>query len=199
LSAAFNLIGTLEPFLLQPRMHAVSLGPEFDVDARIGKTSRLLMAINWSQRPRTAVVDMTPYVVPGGDTVICYRGHGSESSVELLPLPANGQIATTFQPGEFVAWVVTGPIPPAVRLVLPREMTITGPLELLAEASSPAKIKQVEFFVNGKSVGVSESAPFKAVWDGETTLKGEWHGLKAVATDDAGHTSEARAMVRVAP
>jgi len=208
LSAAFNLIGTLEPYLLQPRMHAVSLGGDFSVDARRSKASRLLMAINWSQRPRTAVVDMTPYVVPGADTIICYRGHGGESFVELLP--AAGQITVTFQPGEFVALLVKAPnakesegrgniVPPAVRLVLPREMTITGPLELFAEASGPAEIKQVEFFVNGKSVGVSEKAPFKATWDGETTLKGEWHGIKAVATDAVGHTSEARAMVRVAP
>ncbi|MCL2701678.1 MAG: Ig-like domain-containing protein [Phycisphaerae bacterium] len=202
LSAAFNLIGTLEPYLLQPKMHAVALGPDFDVDARLGKASRLLMAINWSQRPRTTVVDVTPYVFPGAETVICYRGHGGDSSVELLPLPAGRQIKLTFQPGEFVALVLKGPIPPAVRLVLPREMTITGPLELLAEASGVTgakEIKQVEFFVNGKSIGAAKEAPFKATWDGKTTLPGEWHGLKAVATDTAGLTSEARAMVRVAP
>jgi len=205
MSAAFNLIGTLEPYLLQPRANGVAIGPDFDTDARRGKDSNLLMAINWSQRPRTAIVDMSPYAIPGADTIICYRGHGSESSVTLLPLPADGQITMTFQPGEFVALVVKNPkaenhvVPPAVRLTLPREMTVTGPLELSAEANSPAGIKQVEFFVNGKSVGVSEEAPFKATWDGETTLKGQWHGLKAVATDAAGHTSESRAMVRVAP
>ncbi len=46
ISAAYNLLGVLEPYLLQPRDNAVYPGAEFSTGARRGKDSRLLMVLN---------------------------------------------------------------------------------------------------------------------------------------------------------
>ncbi len=143
---------------------------------------------------------MAPYRLPGVKTLLRYHVLGASTWVDTLPDAA--QDTLTFQPGEFVAWLATAPaggdVPPAVRLVLPYEPTITGPITLHADAHAAHGLKQVEFFVNGKSIGTATKAPYTITWDAVTPLKGEWHGIKAVATDLAGHTSEARAMVRVA-
>ncbi len=160
------------------------------------------MAINWSQAPRSVNVDLTPYLLFGVEKIERYRVLGGASSVDLLPAAPRDSL--TFQPGEFVAWLVRAPgktgdtVPPAVRLALPYEPTISGPLTLRAEVQDNHVLKQVEFFVNGRSIGVTTKAPYAITWDGVSALKGEWHGLKAVATDAAGNRSEARAMVCVA-
>jgi len=203
LSAAYNVLARLEPYLLQPQTNAVAVGPDFSVGARQGAESRLYMALNWSQQPRTVTVDLTPYQIASAKTIIRYHVLGASSHVAQMPNTAHDTV--TFQPGEFVAWVITPPgknidtVPPAVRLVLPNEPTIAGPYTLRAEARDDRALKQVEFFVNAKSLGVVTKAPYTVNWDGATTLRGEWHGLKAVATDLAGNQSEARAMVRVTP
>jgi hypothetical protein len=206
LAAAYTVLGRLEPWLLQPPMHAVALGADFSVGARGGKNGRLLLAIQWSQRSRTVTVDLTPYRLPGVKRIERYRVRGGSSSVEVLPEGPRDTV--TFEPGEFVAWLVRTPrrephlrqpdlVPPAVRLVLPYEPTVAGPLTLRAEARDDRRLQQVEFFVNGESLGIVTKPPYVLTWDGATTLPGEWHGLKAVATDAAGNQSEARAMARV--
>jgi chitinase len=130
-----------------------------------------------------------------------YRVQGATSSVDIIS--NTGGDTVTFQPGEFVAWLIKVPdkksdtVPPAVKLILPYEPTIIGPLTIRAEAKDNKKIKQVEFFVNAKSIGVDTTAPYSIIWDGKTALKDEWLGLKAVATDTAGNQSEARAMIKV--
>ncbi len=204
IAAAYNCIGRLEPWLLQPPVSAVALGQDFSVGARRGRNGCLLMAINWSQVPRTVTVDLAPYRLPGVKWLERCRVHGGSSSVEVMRGAA--QDTLTFEPGEFVAWLIRAPtpdgkadrLPPAVRLVLPEEPTIAGPLTLRAEAQDDRRLAQVEFFVNARSLGVCAKRPYQAEWDGKTTLPGEWHGVKAVATDAAGNRSEARAMVRVA-
>ena len=203
LSAAFNMISHLEPYILQPQTSAVALGKEFSVGARRSKDHRLLMAINWSQKPRTVSVNLAPYLLDGVATIERYHVRGGLSSVELLPVAAEDTL--TFAPGEFVAWLVRVPVkdkdsvPPAVKLVMPFEPTITGPFTLRVEARDDKELKQVEFFVNAKSLGVVTEAPYELKWDAETALLGEWHGVKVVATDAAGNSSDARAMMRVAP
>ncbi len=196
LSAAFNLLARLEPYLLQPRTDAIALGADFSTGARRGGDSRLLMAINWSQAPRKANVDLTPYLLPGVQWIERYRVLGGTSSVDVLA--AAPQDALTFRPGEFVAWLARAPgkagdaAPPAVRLAMPYEPTISGPWTLHAETNDNGARTRVEFFVNGKLIGAATKAPYAITWDGVTALKGEWHSLKAVAVDAAGNQSEAR-------
>lgn len=201
LSAAYNLINKGEPYLLQPQANAIALGPDFSVGARRGPNSRLLMAINWAQAPRTVSIDLTPYHLAGAKWLERYHVLGATSWVEVLPNAWKDTI--TFAPGEFVAWLERTAdtkqdiIPPAVRLFLPEAATITGPITLRADAHSHQGIKQVEFFLNGKSLGSAVKAPYAVPWDAVTTLKNEWHGVKAVATDTAGNQSEARSIIRV--
>src|ERR1700730_611274 len=46
MSAAFNLIKTLEPYLLQPQSNALDLGPTVYAGAKDGSNGRLFIAIN---------------------------------------------------------------------------------------------------------------------------------------------------------
>ena len=201
LSAAYNTLGKLEPYLLQTQMNAISLGDEFSVGARQSKDSRLLMAINWSQMPRTIKIDLSPYQLKGVKTIEIYRVLGGTSSVELIPVAKDYTV--TFEAGEFIAWLFREPqkekdsVPPEVKLLFPYEAIINGPVTLRATAKDDVKMKEVEFFANGKSLGIVEKAPYELQWTAETDLLGEWHGLKAVATDSSGNKSEARAMVQV--
>jgi hypothetical protein len=201
ISAAYNILGKLEPYLLQPQTNAISLGTDFSTGARNSADSRLLMAINWSQEPRTVTVDLSPYQLPGVKKIMRHRVLGATSSVDMLS--SANQDTITFQPGEFIAWLGKVPakkgdsVSPAVRLAIPYEPTITGPMTIRAEAKDDKKLKQVEFFVNGKSIGIATKSPYEIKWDAATPFKGEWHGLKAVATDAVGNQSEARAMVKV--
>jgi hypothetical protein len=197
LAAAYTTLATLEPHLLQPQADAPALGPDFTTAARRGPNGNLFMALNWSQESRTPLVPL------GKSTarVVRYHVRGGSAWVNYTTSQA---APVTFAPGEFMAWLITpagktDTTPPAVRLVLPYEPTIAGPLTLTADAGDDKGLKQVEFFVNGTSIGVATRAPYTVTWDAATPLKGEWHGVKAVATDTAGNTSEARAMVRVAP
>src|SRR5262249_11248188 len=61
LSAAYNLIGQLEPDLLQPMASAVDAGPGFLTGARAGTESRTLIVVRDSDVAGTANIDLTPY------------------------------------------------------------------------------------------------------------------------------------------
>ncbi len=109
------------------------LGVGLHDSARRGAGSRLLMAINWSQAPRSVNVDLTPYLLFGVEKIERYRVLGGASSVDLLPAAPRDSL--TFQPGEFVAWLVRAPgktgdtVPPAVRLALPYEANHQRPTD----------------------------------------------------------------------
>jgi hypothetical protein len=107
MAAAFNLIKTLEPHLLQPPMSAPDLGPTITTGARQGPRSRLLMAVNCSESRPTAVVDMEPYRYPGARTVTRYRVLGSRTVTERRPVETTARIA--LEPGESIVWLFEPP------------------------------------------------------------------------------------------
>jgi PKD repeat protein len=73
---------------------------------------------------------------------------------------------------------------PSVTLDAPTIAVEGSPITLSSSASdSDGAITQVEFFVNGVSVGADASAPYSVVW---TAALGTDQAITAVATDDSG-------------
>jgi hypothetical protein len=101
MSAAFNLIKTIEPYLLQPMMNAEDLGPTIVTGVRSGTNSRLFMALNSLDISQTVAVDLTPY--KQGATLDRYRVVGGQSSHVSMSVANSDSV--TLAPGETVVWV----------------------------------------------------------------------------------------------
>jgi len=85
--------------------------------------------------------------------------------------------------------------PPSVNMIAPLAGTIAyfegRTISLGADASdSDGSIAQVEFFLNGSSLGVDTTAPYSLTWE---VLEGS-HMLSAAATDDTGITTASGAV-----
>ncbi|OJT26163.1 hypothetical protein BO221_10105 [Archangium sp. Cb G35] len=81
--------------------------------------------------------------------------------------------------------------PPSVSLLnLPPTGAAIGDwtYTISAEASDDSGVSQVEFFVDGASLGIATAPPYSAPWDGRTAASGE-HTLTAVATDIHGNAA----------
>jgi hypothetical protein len=74
----------------------------------------------------------------------------------------------------FTACVRTGDTtPPQVELLAPTSgAALSGSVTLSATASDDVGVSRVEFFANGRSVGVDGTAPYELVWDSGTASNG---------------------------
>jgi hypothetical protein len=202
MAAAFNLLKTLEPDLLQPSLNAVDVGPNIVTGARQGKAGRLLLAINFNERPETVRVDLTPYRYDKGPAMVRYRLLGAALATETTP---NGPADTlTLAPGETVAWVCRPPLspqglPPTVRILgPPTGATVAGKVAISVNAADDTRIDRVECTVDGKTVGALVGGPYLFTWDATDAASGAWHGIVVTAYDADNNASQARALVRVA-
>ena len=66
----------------------------------------------------------------------------------------------------------------------------SGNVPITADASDDVGVTQVEFFVDGASIGVDTIAPYAVSWD-STTLTDGSHTMDASATDSASNTNDA--------
>jgi hypothetical protein len=88
-------------------------------------------------------------------------------------------------------------VPPTVALATPAEgATVTGTVLVAATAGDDHGVAQVEFFVDGASIGVATTAPYEGTWN-TTTYADGMHAVKAVATDTIGQTAEDASTVTV--
>lgn len=80
--------------------------------------------------------------------------------------------------------------PPSVNVTDPGEgATVSGgAVPVAATAADDNGVTQVEFFVDGSSIGVDTTAPYGATWDSSTVADGA-HVVSATATDTIGQTS----------
>ena len=91
--------------------------------------------------------------------------------------------------------VYNPPIPPVdnapvVALTAPLAgQTLAGMVQLAANATDDKGVVQVEFFVEGVSVGIDDTAPYSMMWDSTGTLFGD-RTIEAVATDTADQTDD---------
>jgi hypothetical protein len=65
MSAAFNLIGNLEPFIIQPNMQAELISPWVYSGAKTGPAGNMLTLVSISEVSEPVTVDLTPYALDG--------------------------------------------------------------------------------------------------------------------------------------
>ncbi|MDY6892457.1 MAG: S8 family serine peptidase [Chloroflexota bacterium] len=95
----------------------------------------------------------------------------------------------------------TGPddTPPSVTIANPSDgATVSGTVPVIANASDDNGVTQVEFFINGSSIGVDSNGldGWSASWDTTDVADGS-HTVSATVTDTAGQTSSDAVFVNV--
>ena len=87
--------------------------------------------------------------------------------------------------------------PPTVSLTNPTDgSTVSGTVNVTADASDDNGVTQVQFFVDGASLFVDDTAPYAASWDTTGYSEGN-HTVSAAATDTAGQTATSSVSVTV--
>jgi chitodextrinase len=93
----------------------------------------------------------------------------------------------------------TSPSTPTVNITLPADnATVTGTVQLTAEATSSVGVSKVEFYLNGTLIGTDATAPYTATWNTTTASNGQ-HTLKVVVydTQDPSVTAEDTVTVTI--
>lgn len=89
-------------------------------------------------------------------------------------------------------------LPPTVSIDSPNNgATVSGQVDFTAAANDDLGVTQVEFFINGTSIGVDSEAPYAAAWDSTATADGSY-SVSAVATDTTGQTGSDSINITVA-
>ena len=101
LGAGFNLIHTLEPYILQPMSQAVDLGPYIVTGAHSGPSGNMLVAVNVLEMPQTVKVDLSSYA--NGAAATRYRLLSDKTTSQNLGAVTSDQI--TLSPSEVVVYV----------------------------------------------------------------------------------------------
>ena len=87
--------------------------------------------------------------------------------------------------------------PPTMSITNPTNgATVSGTVSVTADAGDDNGVTQVEFFVDGGSVGVDTSAPYAVSWDSTGVGDGS-HTISATATDSIGQTGSDAISVTV--
>ncbi len=106
MSAAFNLIQTLSPHLMQERIDALDLGPDFTTAARQSPDSRLFLAVSGLATPQTLTLDLSPYVYPKG-TITRHILRGEHLQTDTFP--STDSLVQNFSPGATVVYLFQPP------------------------------------------------------------------------------------------
>ncbi len=123
----------------------------------------------WPDQPTTS------YVTAKVDEVAVYGGALSAARVAAHYTASGNNIPDTQAP--------------AVSLTAPADgATVTGTVAISANATDDKAVAQVEFFVDGVSVGVDSLAPYSVSWNTALSTPGV-HVLTAVAKDTANKTT----------
>ncbi|MBM7113601.1 PHB depolymerase family esterase [Archangium primigenium] len=104
------------------------------------------------------------------------------------------KICSTWHVARFFGLDNSDTTAPSVALTAPGSGTsVSGTVKLTASASDNVGVAQVEFLVDGASVGIDTAAPYEAAWNSATAANGA-HTLLARATDTAGNTTPSSAV-----
>lgn len=127
------------------------------------------------------------------------------SSTRTLANPI-GEVLTRFgaqviQPADLSSCTNEGSVdsPPSVTITNPSEgATVSETVAVTADATDDGDVTQVEFFVDGSSIGVDSDGNdgWSASWDTTSELEGS-HDVSATATDDVGQTASDTVTVTV--
>ncbi len=139
----------------------------------------------------THTLDMNQHFVP----LSFSRNAGSLS----IDIPSSANLAP---PGYYMLFLVNGAgvpavapfvqiktvvtTPPSVDVTSPAAGSVSGSLTLAATASGSGGIRDVQFTIDGSSVGPRiTSSPYTTTWDSTTVANGT-HTVRAIATDNGG-------------
>jgi hypothetical protein len=87
--------------------------------------------------------------------------------------------------------------PPTVSITAPAGgTTVSGRVDITADASDDNGVTQVEFFVDGATIGVDETAPYSVQWDSAAVSDGG-HTISATATDTTGQPASDSVTVTI--
>jgi len=75
--------------------------------------------------------------------------------------------------------------PEQSQIFAPKDVDEAYPIETKIYSSSSSKIKQVEFYIDGKSIGIIENAPYKINWK-PLGYSGGKHNIMVIARDTEG-------------
>ncbi|WP_434383595.1 extracellular catalytic domain type 1 short-chain-length polyhydroxyalkanoate depolymerase [Melittangium boletus] len=104
------------------------------------------------------------------------------------------KICSTWHVARFFGLDNSDTTAPSVALTAPGSgASVSGTVKLTASASDNVGVAQVEFLVDGASVGIDTAAPYEAAWNSATAANGA-HTLLARATDTAGNTTPSSAV-----
>ena len=103
MSLSFNLAKRVEEYLVAPIMHAPDLGSSIFTGARSGPAGKLVIAVNWTEVPQTAVLDYTPYQT-GSNRTSRYRLAYNALIPATIPGATTAETVVV-QPGEVIVWV----------------------------------------------------------------------------------------------
>ena len=86
--------------------------------------------------------------------------------------------------------------PPVLAITNPLSgQTVSGTVSFTVIANDDFGVSEVEFFVNGESIGSDSIEDYQLEWDTSTLENGSQHTLSATATDGAGHTTIAQPVL----
>ncbi|WP_291415636.1 ThuA domain-containing protein [Actinophytocola sp.] len=130
----------------------------------------------------TTYVDVPVSVADPGETFTLYAVFPGAGERRVNFIEADGKgISPTSKPKV----AVTAPTPD--------DDLEPGTIEVTADASDAENtVTQVEFFVDGASIGVDDAAPYTAAWD---VAQEKRYQLTAVATNDKGASTTSRIVV----
>jgi choice-of-anchor B domain-containing protein len=100
-------------------------------------------------------------------------------------------IVSGIEQGLYIVRPNLGPVDnaPSVNVTTPADgATVSGTVTVAATAGDDNGVTQVEFFVDGNSIGVDTTSPYSVSWDSTTVPDGS-HSVSATATDTIGQTS----------
>jgi len=98
--------------------------------------------------------------------------------------------------GSFPKWGGAGN-PPTVTITRPADgSTVWGTAVIQASAADDGIVSEVEFFVDGLSIGTDTSYPYEISWDSSGVSDGD-HTISANATDESGETGSDSVLVDV--
>ena len=90
----------------------------------------------------------------------------------------------------FVNNIIDDITPPVASISNPLSgQTVSGTVSFTVQAEDDFGVYNVEFFIDGESIGADDTEPYQIEWD-TTPLENEsQHTLSAYVTDHAGHTT----------
>ncbi len=91
----------------------------------------------------------------------------------------------------------TDTTPPIVNITSPLDgQTVSGTINLTADASDTSGITKVEFYIDTTLISTDTTSPYEYSWN-STTVSNASHIIKAIAIDPAGNTAENTITIQV--